>query len=302
MSDSPAVPTTAAPARRAPSRASRPSPRRRARLIAFVDALIRSIGPIVLALAVCALILLVLGRDPLKFYGDIITAGMLRPAGLQNTITRMAPVLLISGGLIVVFRANLWNLGTDGQYLLAAATVAGVGPAVMGTVPAPIGWIVLSLLAMAIGAAWTLVPSILKARYGMNEIITTLMMSFIGIGLANLLVKGPFKGTSMVPQTVGDPAGQDAAGDPGHPREHRRDHRADRPRHRPPGAHPDVVRDAASTCSARTRAPRSTWGSTSRASSWSRSPSAAPSSGWRPRWTSSGSSATCGRTGTRPTA
>jgi ABC-type uncharacterized transport system permease subunit len=171
-------------------------------LMAFVDALIRSVGPIVLALFVCALILLALGRDPLAFYGDIITAGILRPSGLQDTITRMAPVLLISGGLIVVFRANLWNLGTDGQYLLAAATVAGVGPIVMDVVPAPIGWIVLSILAMAIGAAWTLVPSILKARYGMNEIITTLMMTFIGIGLANLLVKGPFKGTSMVPQTA----------------------------------------------------------------------------------------------------
>ena len=172
------------------------------RLAGAADATLRSVGPIVLALIACGLILLIIGRDPLAFYGNIVKAGLLRPSGLQDTITRMAPVLLIAGGLIVVFRANLWNLGSDGQFLLAAAMVAGTGPAVMGTLPAPLGWVLLCIIAMAVGAAWTLIPALLKARYGMNEIITTLMMAFIGIGAANLLVKGPFKGPSTVPQTA----------------------------------------------------------------------------------------------------
>jgi simple sugar transport system permease protein len=63
------------------------------------------------------------------------------------------------------------------------------------------------VLAMAVGAVWTIVPALLKARYGMNEIITTLMMSFIGIGFAELLVKGPFKGPATVPQTTVIPKG-----------------------------------------------------------------------------------------------
>ena len=54
---------------------------------------------------------------------------------------------------------------------------------------------------MAIGAAWTLVPSLLKVRYGLNEIVTSLMMTFIGISLANLLVKGIFRGSPVIPQT-----------------------------------------------------------------------------------------------------
>lgn len=172
------------------------------RLASVADATLRSVGPIVLSLIACGLILLAIGRDPLAFYVNIVTAGLLRPSGLQDTITRMAPVLLIAGGLMVVFRANLWNLGSDGQFLLAAAMVAGTGPAVMGAVPAPLGWVLLSVMAMAVGAVWTLIPALLKARYGMNEIITTLMMTFIGIGAANLLVKGPFKGPSTVPQTA----------------------------------------------------------------------------------------------------
>jgi simple sugar transport system permease protein len=175
------------------------------RLAAWSDQVLRSVGPIVLAMIACGIILLVIGRDPFAFYANIVTAGLLRPSGLQDTITRMAPVLLIGGGLVIVFRANLWNLGSDGQFLLAAAMVAGTAPTILTVLPAPLGWIGVMVLAMAVGAAWTLVPALLKARYGMNEIITTMMMSFIGIGLANLLVKGPFKGPTTVPQTQAIP-------------------------------------------------------------------------------------------------
>lgn len=187
----------------------------RGRLSDAIDSLVRGIGPIALALVACGGVLLALGRDPVAFYGDVLTAGILRPSGLQDSITRTAPILLMSAGLIVVFRANLWNLGSDGQYLLGAALVAGTGPALMAAVPAPVGWLALSLLAMAAGAVWTLIPALMKARYGMNEIITTLMMTFIGIGLANILVKGPFKGTAMVPQTNVIPVGQLLATIPG---------------------------------------------------------------------------------------
>lgn len=176
------------------------------RVEAWVDLMLRSIGPIILAMIACGVILLVIGRDPVAFYSNIVTAGLLRPSGLQDTITRMAPVLLIAGGLVIVFRANLWNLGSDGQFLLAAATVAGTAPAILTALPAPLGWITVLIVGMVVGGAWTLIPALLKARYGMNEIITTLMMSFIGIGAANLLVKGPFKGPTTVPQTEAIPA------------------------------------------------------------------------------------------------
>lgn len=174
---------------------------------AIVDGLVRSVGPIVLALSTCAVLLALIGRDPAAFYVDILQAGILRPSGLQDSITRMAPILLVAAGLIVAFRAGMWNLGSDGQYLLAAAFVAGTAPGVLSAVPAPLGWLLLGLLGMAVGAVWTLIPAWLRARYGLNEIVTTLMMTFVGSGLANLLVKGPFDGPSTVPQTaVVDPS------------------------------------------------------------------------------------------------
>ena len=79
------------------------------------------------------MILLLLGADPLAYYGYVLKRGLLTWSGLQETITRMAPLLLIAAGLIVAFRAGIWNLGVDGQFLLAAVITAALAPALVGT-------------------------------------------------------------------------------------------------------------------------------------------------------------------------
>ena len=173
------------------------------RLGAAGDVLARSVGPIVLALVAGAVILLALGRNPIEFYGDILEGGLTRTSGLQDSVTRMAPLLLIAAGLVVVFRANIWNLGIDGQFLLAGVIVAGVGPPLDRALPNGLALGLLWLLAGAVGAVWTVIPAFLRARYHSNEIITTLMMTFIGINVANLFIKGPFRDfeSTNVPQT-----------------------------------------------------------------------------------------------------
>jgi len=166
-----------------------------------VDSVAMSLGPIVLAMLTCGILLVIIGRDPVAFLRDTLDAGVFSKSGLSDTISRMAPILLIGAGLIVAFRGSLWNLGGNGQYLLAFAVVAGVGPSILAAMPTILGWIVVCLIAMVVGAAWTLVPSLLKVRYGLNEIVTSLMMTFIGINIANLLVKGLFRGFPALPQT-----------------------------------------------------------------------------------------------------
>ncbi len=173
------------------------------RLGALADTLVRSVGPVVLALVAGAVILAALGRNPGTFYGDIVEGGLTRGNGLQESIIRAAPLLLIAAGLIVVFRANIWNLGIDGQFLLAGVIVAGVASPLDDALPNGLALVLLWLLAGAVGAVWTLVPAFLRAYYGVNEIITTLMMTFIGINVANLFIKGPFRDfeSTNVPQT-----------------------------------------------------------------------------------------------------
>ena len=64
-----------------------------------LDALVRSVGPIVLALLSAGVLLALIGRDPIAFFQDVLTAGVFRWNGLQDTITRTAPVLLVGAGL-----------------------------------------------------------------------------------------------------------------------------------------------------------------------------------------------------------
>ena len=164
------------------------------------DMLIRSLIPVVLALIAGGLLLVILGRDPITFYSDIWKGGV-EQGSWEDSAMRGAPLLLIAVALTVIFRANIWNLGYDGQFLVGAALITGLAPHLQ-SVPNLVSLIVLFAVAMVAGAAWTIVPALLKARYETNEIITTLMMSFIGVGVANILVKGPFQDPTVnIPQT-----------------------------------------------------------------------------------------------------
>ena len=79
---------------------------------------------------------------------------------------RMAPLLLIAVGLIFVFKAGIWNLGIDGQFLLAAAVIAGIGPERSGPSPTGSASSCCSSIAAAVGAVWTIVPALLQATTG----------------------------------------------------------------------------------------------------------------------------------------
>jgi general nucleoside transport system permease protein len=165
----------------------------RDRLLRIGDAALIAAIPIVLALVANGILLAALGHNPFTFYGDMFERGLIDWDGFQESIIRSAPLLLIAAGLIVAFRANLWNLGIDGQFLLGASLTAGFAPSLLDSLGV---WpMLLATMAIAViaGGAWTIVPAVLRGRYGVNEIVTTLMMSFIGIGVANVLVKGPFE-------------------------------------------------------------------------------------------------------------
>ncbi len=164
---------------------------------------LRILLPIALAVIIGALLLLALGKDPLSYYGYVLKRGLLSPTGLQASITRMAPLLLIAAGLIVAFRAGLWNLGVDGQFLLAAVFVAALVPALVPHMPTYLAVLIGFLVSLLVGAAWSLIPAFLKAQHGINEIVSSLMMSFLGVSLANILIKIPFNDpTTTVPQTA----------------------------------------------------------------------------------------------------
>jgi general nucleoside transport system permease protein len=165
--------------------------------------LLTSLVAIAAALILGGLFLALRGKDPIAAYGMLFSRGLGTSYGITETLIRMAPLLIVSAGLLISLRAGVWNIGIDGQLMVGALFAGVAAAAVAGQVASPVMWVVAALAGMAGGLLWALVPGVLRVRWGLNEIITTLMMNYVALNVTSWLVKGPVKDPDVVPpQTV----------------------------------------------------------------------------------------------------
>ncbi len=148
------------------------------------------VGAVIAALLVGALMLLALNVNPLQAYGALFDGALGSVSSVTQTLVKATPLLLVGLGITIAFRGGVINIGGEGQLIvgaLSAAALALAFPTWPGFILLP-----LSLLAGAVGGAlWGGVPGLLKARLGVNEILTTIMMNQIALQLANFLLRGP---------------------------------------------------------------------------------------------------------------
>ena len=148
---------------------------------------------LLLALLAIGILFLALGVDPLYAYGEIFRGAFGSAYGLSETVVKSIPLMLSGVGLTLAFRARFWNIGAEGQLLVGATCATGLALAFPD-------WPKLVLLpgmflaGFAGGALWGLIPALLKARWRVDEVITSLMMVYIASNLVNHLVYGPWKG------------------------------------------------------------------------------------------------------------
>ncbi|MGW4561998.1 ABC transporter permease [Streptomyces sp. NPDC004561] len=141
---------------------------------------------IVAALVVTALVILATGKNPGAAFSDMVTYGFASDS--QVYILNKATTYYLAGVSVAIgFRMNLFNIGVDGQYRLAAFIAAVVGGAL--TVP---GWIAIPLIlisAMATGALWAAIAGILKVTRGVSEVISTIMLNSIATAIIAYLLQ-----------------------------------------------------------------------------------------------------------------
>jgi simple sugar transport system permease protein len=154
-----------------------------------------SVLAILAALVAGGIFFWIYGVSPFHAYSMILKGALGSRLGLTETVRRAIPLLLIGVGLTIAFRALFWNIGAEGQLLCGAIAAAGV--ALFSGIPAP--WLLPAMFAAGFlaGAAWGLIPAVLKAKLGINDVITTLMMNYIAIYIVEWLIHGPWKGPSM---------------------------------------------------------------------------------------------------------
>ena len=163
-----------------------PAPSQRASIIVpFVS--------IILALVAGGVLILAAGQNPIAVYRAMIDGALGSKSGIAETFVKTTPLLLTGLGVAVAFRMKLWNIGGEGQLYLGA--IFATWAALYGFNSAS-GWVIVPAMVVAAlvgGALWGLIPGALRAYLGVNETITTLMLNYIAIQLAEWLVHGPWK-------------------------------------------------------------------------------------------------------------
>jgi simple sugar transport system permease protein len=139
-----------------------------------------------------ALLFAAMGKDPLRglqvFFWDPIST----PYAWSELAMKATPLLLIALGLGVCFRANIWNIGAEGQFILGAICAGGVALQV-GPNAGPV-WLPLVLCAGVLGGMlWAGLVAWLRDQFNAGEILVSLMLVYVAVQLLNYLVFGPWK-------------------------------------------------------------------------------------------------------------
>jgi simple sugar transport system permease protein len=168
-----------------------------------------TLGAVLVALILGGILISVVGGNPFASYAHIAKASFGDVGVLSDTIVKATPIILTALACSIAFRMKLWNIGAEGQFIMGAwgASAIVLAPVLPAESPR---WLFLPMMAiagMAMGAAWGYIPGYLKAKFNVNEIISTLMMNYIAISWVNFWVfaiwtEGGFQMSPKFPQTA----------------------------------------------------------------------------------------------------
>ena len=147
----------------------------------------RTVFGIVLGLIASAVLIAISGVNPFLAYGALIRGAFGNAQALSNVLVRASPLLLGGIGVSLGIKAGVWNIGMEGYMYLGAIGASMVGILELG-LPPFLHILICFLCAAAFSAVWGLIPGYLKAYKGVNEVTSTIMMSYIAIYLTNWVV------------------------------------------------------------------------------------------------------------------
>jgi simple sugar transport system permease protein len=155
-----------------------------------------------MALAIGAVGLIFMGVNPIFAYLSLLDGAFGSITSIGDTIAKTVPLLLAGLGITVAFRSGVWNIGAEGQ-IYFGALIGTLAALFLREVSNPLLLPFVLALGFLGGSMWAAVPGVLKAKFEVNEVITTLMMNFISILAVSHLVAGPLRDVTILawPQT-----------------------------------------------------------------------------------------------------
>jgi simple sugar transport system permease protein len=150
------------------------------------------IAAVLLTMLIGVVVFDAIGINGQKAVVDIFLTPLLASYKWQDVAVKAAPLIIIALGLSIGNRANVWNIGAEGQYIIGALCAAGVGIAAGGA-GGPVIVSAMVLAGIAGGMAWAAIPAALRTRFSVNEILSSLMLTYVATQVLGYLVGGPWK-------------------------------------------------------------------------------------------------------------
>ncbi len=155
---------------------------------------------LLLALAIGAIIIIALGKNPIQAYGNLLTGSFGSLNKISETILKATPLIFCGLAATFAYRCGVINLGGEGQFVMGSIVALVVSNNVLH-LNNPWGVIVTALFATLAGALWGMIPAALKAYRGLNEMIVTIMMNYVAVLFMEFLYSGPLL-EGIIPQTA----------------------------------------------------------------------------------------------------
>lgn len=168
---------------------------------------VTTVVAIVAAMALASPLFIAVGADPLAGYWALLREAFATTRGFGFSLVRAAPLTLIALGTIVSWRAGFGYLGFEGCFVLGATAAAWLGlHASAGLATGPLSLVVFLpfalLLSFAVGGAWASLVGVVRARFGGNEVLISLMTNYVAIFLVQYLVSGPMRAPGGLPESA----------------------------------------------------------------------------------------------------
>ncbi len=163
-----------------------------------------TIAAILLSFIVAGLFLSIVGVNPFSAYASVAGQIFLTSWGIEDLLLKMSPLMLTGIAVALAAKMRVWNIGAEGQIYMGACGATWAALHFGANLSAWIMLPMMFILSLLCGALWILIPAILKSRFNVNDIITTLLMNYIAISWVDYLLFGAWRdpNTSNFPVTA----------------------------------------------------------------------------------------------------
>ena len=163
-----------------------------------------SLMAIILGLIAGAILMAIMGHNPIDGYSFLFKGGLMNIERIGNTLATATPLILTGLSLAFAFKTGLFNIGAPGQMLMGGFFATAVGLTVK--LPAPVLIPLMILAGILGGAIWAFIPGVLKAKFNVHEVVSTIMMNWIAYWIVYYMVPMYFKGEFLETESAQLPA------------------------------------------------------------------------------------------------